>query len=183
VVGAVTRLVPVKGLDVLVQAARRVVDRFPEARFVLVGRGRERAALERQLADLRLKERVILAGERLDVEGFYRMFDLFALSSHSEGCPNAILEAMRFGLPIVATRVGGVPELARDGESALLTPDGDADALAKAIARLLADPALARRLADRARDDAREFTVPAYVAKMQDYYEELYAKARPAKGH
>ncbi len=178
VIGTVSRLVPVKALDLLVRAARHVVDARTEARFVLVGRGRERDDLQRLVDDLSLHDRVILTGERLDVEAFYRLFDVFALSSRTEGCPNVILEAMGRGVPIVATRVGGVPELVRDGHSGLLVPFGDDQALAAAILRVLDDADLAQRLAEQAQQDVREYTVPNYVAKMEKLYTELYTACR-----
>jgi glycosyltransferase involved in cell wall biosynthesis len=178
VVGTIARLVPIKGLDVLLRAARRVVERVPEVRFVLVGGGREREALARQAADLGLVGRVNFTGERLEVAALYRLFDCFALPSRSEGCSNVLLEAMQVGLPIVATCVGGIKELVRDGAQALLVAPEDDAALADALVRVLTDAELARRLAAAARDRSREFTIAAYVEKVQLFYDELFARSK-----
>lgn len=174
VAGTVTRLVPVKGLDVLLRAARRVVDAAPRTRFVIVGGGREREALTRQAAELGLGERVIFTGERLNVADYYALFDLFVLSSRTEGFSNVILEAMHFGVPVVATAVGGNPEIVREGETGLLAPPENPEALAGAILRSLADRETAHRIVERARKELEKFTVPAYVEQMQNFYEELF---------
>lgn len=176
VVGTVSRLVPVKGLDVLLHAARRVVDAAPRTRFVIVGGGRERAALTRQAAELGLGERVIFTGEQINVADYYALFDLFVLSSRSEGFGNVLLEAMHFGVPVVTTAVGGTPEIVSEGETGLLAPPENPEALAGAILRSLGDPAAARAMAERARRDLERFSVPAYVEQIQNLYHELYSK-------
>jgi len=181
VVGTITRLVPVKGLDVLLRAARLVTGQRPEARFVIVGKGCEKAALENLTAQLGLERNVIFTGERTDVQDFYSFFDLFALSSHSEGFGIVLLEAMHFGTPIVATAVGGVPEFVRDGETGLLVPPGSPGPLAGAILKLLGDSALSRRLSGAAREYSRGFTRSSYVAQVERYYTELYERTQGTK--
>ena len=181
VVGTITRLVPVKGLDVLLRAARLVTGQRPEARFVIVGKGCEKAALENLTAQLGLERNVIFTGERTDVQDFYSFFDLFALSSHSEGFGIVLLEAMHFGTPIVATAVGGVPEFVRDGETGLLVPPGSPGPLAGAILKLLGDSALSRRLSGAAQEYSRSFTRSSYVAQVERYYTELYERTQGTK--
>lgn len=174
VVGSVTRLVPVKALDVLLRAAKLVIAHRPETRFVLVGKGVLREELERQAAALGIAQNVIFTGEQLHVADFYAMFDIFVLSSRSEGLGNVILEAMQFGAPIVATRVGGVPELVRDGETGLLVEPESPESLAAGIENMLADRDTARAFAANASEFVKKFTVESYVTEMQNYYERLY---------
>lgn len=156
VVGVVARMVRVKGIQYFLEAAARLAPRFPSARFVLVGGPipgseiRNGSTYEdelRRLVEARgLQDRVIFAGDRTDAERLLRRFTVFVLPSLSEGLPNALLEALAAGVPAVATRVGGSPEIVEDGLSGLLVPPRDAGGLAHAIGRLLADPRLARRL-------------------------------------
>jgi glycosyltransferase involved in cell wall biosynthesis len=177
IVGTITRLVPVKGLDILLRAARIVVAQRPEVRFVLVGKGKMKEELARLAAELGIEKNIIFAGERLYVENFYALFDLFLLSSRTEGCPNVLLEAMHFGNPIVATRVGGVPELIRDGETGLLAASESPEELAKAVQRVLNDRVFARRMAIKAAEFSKKFTRANYLATLQQYYEQLHEQA------
>jgi glycosyltransferase involved in cell wall biosynthesis len=121
------------------------------ARLVIVGDGPDRASLEGLARDLGLGDTVIFAGLTQHVAPFYALADVFVLPSLSEGSPNVLLEAMASGLPVVATRVGGVPEIAADGTTALLGPAKDPAFIARAVDRLLADRDLASRLGAAAR--------------------------------
>ncbi|HVF89858.1 MAG TPA: glycosyltransferase, partial [Blastocatellia bacterium] len=120
------------------------------ARLIVVGDGPERERLEASAARLGLADRIIWAGQVGNVRPYYAMSDLLALPSHSEGSPNVLLEAMAAKLPVVATRVGGVPEIVTHGESALLVRPGDPDAMAHAIGAVLKGGAIAGDLALRA---------------------------------
>ena len=122
----------------------------------LVGGGREPEAVEAELRALGLGDRVRLLGERHDVPELLAAADVFVLSSRSEGAPLSVLEAMAAGLPVVASAVGGVPELVVDGETGLLVPPGEPAALAEALARLLDDPGLRERLGAAGRERARD---------------------------
>jgi glycosyltransferase involved in cell wall biosynthesis len=146
VVLAVGRLSKEKGQQYLVRAARQWRGR---ARLVIVGDGPERPALEHLAAES--GGGVIFAGLSHDVAPYYGLADVFVLPSLSEGSPNVLLEAMVRGLPVVATAVGGVPEIATDGVSALLGPSRDPDFIGRAVVRLLDDRALAGRLGTHAR--------------------------------
>jgi len=118
--------------------------------LIIVGDGPERSKLEAAAATLNCKAHVIFAGQVSDVQPLYAIADVFALPSHTEGSPNVLLEAMAANLPIVATAVGGVPEMVENNESALLVRPNDPPAIAASIARLLADKDLAQQLATTA---------------------------------
>lgn len=145
---AVGRLSREKGHCDLVDAFQRLIRAQPglAAQLVLLGEGPERSRLAANVARWGLGERVRLAGQVTDPRDYYRAADLFVLPSHSEGCPNVLLEAMAAELPVVATAVGGVPELVRHEHSALLVAPRHPRALADAMGRLLMDATLARRL-------------------------------------
>ena len=173
---AVGRLAAPKDPLTLLRALARV--RHP-ARVTLVGDGPEREAVEAEAHSLGLD--VELAGSRCDVAELLARADVFVLSSRSEGAPISILEAMAAGLPVVASDVGGVPELVVDGVTGLLVPPGDPAALAAALERLLADAALRRRLGAAGRERAEErFDVrAARDAHVAVYLAELARRRRP----
>jgi glycosyltransferase involved in cell wall biosynthesis len=145
VVGNVAALVPHKGQKYLIDAFALVVRDLPDARLVIAGEGELQPVLERQIREHRLEKHVILAGFRPDVLSLMKGFDLFVLSSVTEGLGTSVLDAMACERAVVATTAGGIPEIVRDGETGLLVPPRDAPALAAAIGRLLGDAALRRR--------------------------------------
>ncbi len=151
VVAAAGRLSPEKAFHDLVEAARQVLARQPDAGFVLFGDGPLRAPLARQLQEAGLTGRFVLAGFRDDLDRLVPAADLFAQSSLTEGLPNVILEAAAAGVPVVATAVGGTPEVVQDGEGGLLVPPGQPDALAAGLSALLADRPRRLELGRRAR--------------------------------
>lgn len=170
-VGAVANLRHVKGLDVLVAAAGRLAEEFPEVSFHVAGEGPERASLERAIRDGELERRFHLHGAVADIPGFLAGLDVAVLPSRAEGMSNAVLEYMAAARPVVATAVGATPELLRDGDDGLLVPPDDPHALAGAIARLLRDRALARRLAASARGRAAaRYSRAAMVRRFEDFY-------------
>jgi glycosyltransferase involved in cell wall biosynthesis len=139
IVGNVAALVPHKGQRHLIEAAAIVVKTIPDARFVLAGEGELRPALEKQIKDHHLEKNVFLAGFRPDVLSVHKAFDVFVMSSVTEGLGTSLLDAMACGKPIVATAAGGMPEVVEDGQTGLLVPPRDHQAMAGAIVMLLRD--------------------------------------------
>ena len=183
------RLNPTKGIECLFQAAIRLRDRHPDAYFVAVGECYTRNAagqivldiayrqqLQARMQSLGLAQRFCFAGLRNDVPQVLAAAAVSVLPSVSEGISNTLLESLAAGVPVVATRVGGTPEVIEDGEHGLLVPVNDPQALADAISRVLADPVLAARLgASGQRRVAEEFSFEAVVRKTEDLYRELLA--------
>jgi glycosyltransferase involved in cell wall biosynthesis len=172
IVGNVAALVAHKGQRHLVAAAAHVVREIPDARFLILGEGELRSALERQVHDLGLDRHVLLPGFRADAIGLQKSFDVFAMSSVTEGLGSAMLDAMACGTPVVATRAGGIPEAIVDEEHGLLVPPHDAAALAKGIIRLLQDADLRLRLGSTGRQRiVDEFSVETMVQRTVEAYE------------
>lgn len=171
VVGNVAALVPHKGQRHLIEAVHLVVREIPDARCVILGEGELREPLERQVRDYHLEKHVLLAGFRTDVLGCMKAFDLFVMSSVTEGLGTSVLDAMACGRAVVATRAGGIPEMVEDGVNGLLVPVRDHAAMADAIVRLLKDAPLRKRLGEAglARVRAR-FTVERMVAETVSVY-------------
>jgi glycosyltransferase involved in cell wall biosynthesis len=171
VVGNVAALVPHKGQRYLVEAAHLVVQDMPDVRFVILGEGELREHLERQVHEHRLEKHVLLPGFRTDVLGCIKGFDLFAMSSVTEGLGTSLLDAMACARPIVATRAGGIPEIVDDGVTGRLVPPRDAHALARAIVELLRDEAARGRMGAAGYERVRErFTVDRMVAETAAVY-------------
>lgn len=150
IVAAVGRLSAEKGQVDLVRAFARVRATVPPAHLLIAGEGPERPRLEREILRCNLQWDVTLLGELEDVAPLYQLADLVVLPSATEGCPNVLLEAMAARVPVVASHVGGIPEIVSDGRTALLVRPGDVEALAGAVARMLLDGPLARRIATEA---------------------------------
>ena len=147
IVGNVAALVPHKGQRHLIEAAAIVVTKVPDARFVIAGEGELRPALERQIKDHRLEKHVFLTGFRPDILSIHKGFDIFVMSSVTEGLGTSLLDAMACGKPIVATTAGGMPEVVVDGRTGLLVPPRDHVAMADAIVRLLRDESARQEMA------------------------------------
>ncbi len=179
-VGLVGRLIPEKGIEEFLRAARVIVDRFPRVQFVLVGgdptpEGRHMAAWQALADQLRLGAHVQFTGWRADIPALTAQFDVAAQASkYWEGWAMSVLEAMACGKPVVATRIGGVPEVVEHGVTGLLVEPGDVVGLAEAVVSLLQDPALRRRLGEAGRRRAEErFDQRRLIAHMQGAYREL----------
>lgn len=171
IVGAVARLVPVKGIDVLLRAARLVADGRPDVMFVIAGDGELRHDLEVQIERSGLGGCVTLLGFWPDLREVYAAADVVALSSWSEGTPVALIEAAAAGRPVVATRVGGVPDVVVDGETGLLVDAGDSAQLAAAILRLVSDTASASGLGEAGRKRACDlYSIEASAAATLEAY-------------
>jgi len=179
VVGTVGRLAPKKAQADLLDAAPVVLDRIPSARFVLVGDGPDRRALEERARALRIDGQVRLLGAVADAERLMSRMDVFVLPSRMEGMSNALLEAMAAGRPVVATDVGANAEVMVDGVTGLVVPPARPDRLADAIITVLKDPERARSMgAAGRRRVAEEFTVTRMVERLQALYRGLLAEAQ-----
>lgn len=169
-----SRLNPMKGLDYFLEAAALLKASFPEVRFLIVGDGAGRAELEALSARLGLQQQVTFTGFRTDVPDLLREAAVSVLPSLSEGLSNSLLESMASGVPVIAARVGGNPEIIEDNVSGLLVPTHDSAALAEAISSLLLDPQLAVRLGEAGRlRVARVFSIERSIDEVEGLYSRL----------
>ncbi len=173
IVGSVGRLAPVKGHRYLIDAAPAILQRFPGARVILVGDGEMHSQLGDRARALGLADQIIFTGYRTDVPSLIAGMDLMVLPSLNEGMGRVLVMAMALGKAIVASRVGGVPELLGEGEAGVLVPPGDSRALADAICGLLADPARARALGEAGRRRAPRYSADAMIAALAKLYHEV----------
>lgn len=181
-IGTVCRLVEYKGVRTLLNAFAMLRDRFPDARLVIVGDGVDRGAFEQCARKLGIGDSVQFLGAQQNVEDLYPIFDVFALASHTEGISLTVLEAGACALPIVATRVGGNPEIVRHGREGLLVPPRDAEGLADALERQWTNRAAAEAMGRAARERVvREFSLDRMTSDYVELYKEmLRAKRREA---
>ena len=175
---SVARLSAVKDPLTLLQAVRRVLDREPDFRLDLVGDGPLRSEVEQAIAKLRLGDRVYVHGHMDDVRAVLRGASFFVLASTSEGVSLTLLEAMAAGLPVVATRVGGNPEVVAHGETGVLVPPGAPEALADAMVWMLRQPRARERMGLLAR---RRIEDCFHVRRTVDAYEQMYLRAFDAR--
>jgi glycosyltransferase involved in cell wall biosynthesis len=177
VIGTLARFHKQKGHSYLLEAMTRVQTQRPGTRALLVGDGPLRPEMEAKAGELDLSETVIFTGIRRDVPEILALLDVFVLPSLWEGLPVALLEAMAAGLPVVATRVGGVPEVVIDGVTGLLVPPRDPEALSETILRLLQDSDLRHRMGQAGQERVREhFSVDQMIRKTEALYERLLAE-------
>jgi glycosyltransferase involved in cell wall biosynthesis len=172
-IGSVGRLETVKGHFYLLEAFASLAPRFPALYLALVGEGELAHTLRAFAQRSGLSERVLFLGWREDTPFLLDAFDLFVFPSLNEGMGRALVEAMAAGLPIVASRAGGISEVLAEGEAGLLVEAGAAPALAQGIEMLLLDPALRARLGSAARERARRYSVEAMLQKIEALYREL----------
>lgn len=163
--------IAVKGHSDLIEAARIVRETCPEARFLLAGDGEMRTFFEDQVRTARLEEMFVFLGHRTDIPALLACCDIGVLASRSEGLPNAVLEYMAAGLPVVATTVGGVPEIIENEVNGLLIPPEDPAALSGALIRLLRDEQMRRRLAEAGRERVlARFNFASVLASLRQLY-------------
>lgn len=176
VAGSLGRLSAEKNLPLFLAMASNIAASplGGRVRFVVAGEGPASAALRREAARRGLGPVLVFTGERRDVPETLAAMDLFVLTSDTEGMPNAVMEAMAAGLPVVATRVGGTEELIQDGSCGALVPPGALDPLERAVSRLASDPAARRRLGEAARERiAAHFSARAMVEATSRLYDEV----------
>jgi glycosyltransferase involved in cell wall biosynthesis len=168
-----------KTMDVLIEAAAKIVPRFPNLKVLIVGEGNDRPVYEALIEKLGVGDTVKLLGLRSDVPDLLAESDVAVLSTNSEGSPLSVMEYMDAGLPVVGSRVGGIPDLIDEGVEGLLVEPGDPEGLAEAIGRLLDAPEEAQRMGERGRERRRrEFDIDVMVRNLENLYLELYAKTR-----
>ncbi|MGZ6839371.1 MAG: glycosyltransferase [Frankiaceae bacterium] len=195
VVGFAGRLTPEKGVDIFLRAASLVARVVPEARFVVIGDGRLRRELEALAGDLGLpEERVRFLGFRDDAADLIAGLDILAVPSRSDGTPLVVGEAMTAGVPVVASRVGGLPDQVTHRRTGLVVEPEDPEGLATALVSLLLAPDEARQLGEAGRAYAARFSHEALVDRMEEVYSEAHqapphgrpspfsARPRPASG-
>ena len=187
VVLAVGRLSREKGHADLIESIGLLRTAEPDLKFklLIVGDGPEQANLTRAASERKLESHLVFVGHVSDVAPFYAIADVLALPSHSEGSPNVLLEAMAAGLPIVATSVGGVPEIATNEQDALLVTSRDPSAFAAALRRALTEPEVARKLRNKAIVRARDFSPESHTRSLIEIYQGLLSApgAVPAGSH
>jgi glycosyltransferase involved in cell wall biosynthesis len=177
VVGAVGRLSPEKGFDLLIRSLARLVSDGFDVELMIAGEGGERPRLEGLVRELGLDGRVRLLGHRTDVTELYQAMDVYVLSSLREGLPNVLLEAMAMGVPVVATRIAGVPRLVADEVSGLLVDPGSPDGLAAGMSRLLSDPEARARLGQSGRRTVEEsFSFRVRMEKIRAIYDQVLGR-------
>jgi glycosyltransferase involved in cell wall biosynthesis len=174
---ALAYLRPVKGHSFLLEAFARVISALPSARLLIIGEGPLRASLQAQAEALGLQSAVRFLGHRSDAQRLLAAGDLLVNSSLSEGTPLSVMEAMALGLPVVATNVGGVPKLVLDGETGMLVPPAEVEALAAALLELMRNAEKRRALGEAGRRRALEqFSIETAAAKYQALYDKLLEK-------
>mgnify|MGYP000004674530 FL=1 len=163
-----------KGQQFLVRAIPRVVEKFPRVRFFIVGKGELLAELKALAASLGITRELVFTGFRSDVGAFYKIADLFVMSSVQEGLGTAVLDALAQRKTVVATACGGIPEIIRDGETGRLVAPADPQAMADGIIEMLSRPAAARAMADGGRTMVKNnFSVNVMVDKNIEVYERV----------
>jgi len=176
--GTLGRLSREKNLGLFVETAAALARESPSLAFLLVGGGPEFEPVRAAVRSLGMEGRILLSGPRADVPRVLAALDYFIMTSDTEGLPNAIMEAMASGLPVVSTRVGGVPELVADGETGLLVAAGDAGAMLDAARRIALDAGLRRAMGEAGRRRIAEgFSVERMVERTRAVYDEVMSRA------
>lgn len=173
-IGTAGRLVPIKCIDTLLLAACQIRRKHENVRFSIIGDGPDRERLASVARGLGLGDAVEFAGWQDDMAAHLRQLDLFVLTSKSEACPMVVLEAMALGLPVIATKVGGLPEIVVDGETGMLVPPEDPTTLARAILALIGDPATRRKLGKAGHERAAAlFSADRMMHETRAFYHRL----------
>ncbi len=177
VLGMIARFHPVKGHRFFLEAAKTISRVRPDCRFLLVGSGQYRSEVEAMVKQLGLREQVIFTGYREDIVDVLHSLDILVISSLSEGFGLTAIEAMAMKVPVVATRVGGLPEIIKDGNNGILVPPADGQAIAQAVLDLLANPEDSRAMAARAFEHVREnFSVEIMAKNTEQLYCSLMSR-------
>ena len=174
IVGNLSALADHKDYPTFIRTAARVIAIDPSVHFIIAGKGKEEKRIAKMINDLKLHANVHMLGFREDIVEVMQSLDIFLITSVTEGLGTIVLEAFAAGVPVVATRAGGIPEMVEDGVTGLLAPIGDADALAAATMRILNDPELGKQLANNASQRVQEFSYQATAEKTLMIYRTFY---------
>ncbi|MFQ5706408.1 MAG: glycosyltransferase family 4 protein [bacterium] len=174
VIGWAGRLVPVKGCEIFLRAGQHVLRKFPEARLLIVGDGVLRKSLEALCVELGMADATLFAGMRTDMPEVLRAVDLFVHTSYNEGLGRVILEAMACGAPVIATAVGGVPDLIQPGRTGFLVPPGDVSELAEKIGACIRQKDRRTSIVVAARKQLPSFDVENMVSQVEALYREIW---------
>lgn len=182
VIGCVGNLRPVKGIEFLLNAAKLIIEDFPNAHFLLIGSGELKGNLVTKTQELGIQNNIHFLGLRRDVTDLLRIMDICVLPSLSEGMSNALLEYMAAGKPVVATAVGGNTDVIEHEKNGVLVPPKDPEALATQIIRLLKDIVLAARLGNEARKTVEnKFNINKQITRLEDFLDKLITEKRQKK--
>jgi len=174
IIGTIGSLTEEKGHIYIIEAARQVIDKHPECRFLIIGDGSQRHSLEEKVSHLRLTGEVLFTGSRKDVPEILSMLDAFVLPSLKEGLPMALLEAMASKVPVIATSVGAIPKVVEDGISGILIPPKNSDAIAEAINTMLSDGNSAKEMGLKGFEKVRDhYSSKQMAEKYLTVYQEL----------
>ena len=179
-VGTVGGLREEKGIAFLLKSAAQVLRLFPRVGFLIVGDGPLRAQFEALAARLDIRANVVFAGFREDIPAILPLLDVMVMPSLTEGSPMSLLEAMAAGRAIVASRVGGIPEILEDQRTALLVPPKDSEILSQAIIELLANPSKALYLGGNAAQEATKYDVKEVTRRIEGIYTALTSSDSPS---
>ena len=178
-IGIVGRLVPIKNHALFLEMAQRLLARRKDVEFMIYGGGELETWLRTRVIKLGIADHIRFYGWQRDIQQLYSSLDLLVVTSKNEGTPMSVIEAMAAAKPVVATRVGGVPDLIRHGWNGMLAEPGDADQLAKLVIDLLDDSQLAKRLARNGREFvAQQFTIQCMIDTIVPLYEEALCGVR-----
>jgi glycosyltransferase involved in cell wall biosynthesis len=181
VIGVIGRLNPEKGQMIFLKAMEKTARNFPDVKALIIGDGQDRTMLERFCREKGLSDHVVFLGYQEKIADYYRVLDLLVLPSLSEGLPNAVLEAMSFGVPVLATAVGGVPEVIQSGNGMMVPPD-DPGALAERMIELLRDDALRQAIGLKGKNSLYpRFAPENRVRQIVSLYEELLSDRNKAQ--
>ncbi len=179
VIGTIAKLQPKKGIHILLNAAPQIIEQFPSVKFLIVGDAPEAEVsyleqLKSLIKKLNIEKHVILPGFRNDISHIMKVIDIFVLPSFSESFGRVLMEAMAASKPIIASNVGGIPEVVTDGETGILVPAAEADVLAEKMNLLLKDKNLREKMGNRGRNRVEElFTIEKNVSSTEKLYLEL----------
>lgn len=176
VVGIIGKLSsPQKNIPLFLKSARGISSQLPNVKFLIVGGGKLLDEMKNLSNNLAISDKVYFVGEREDIPDILNLLDVFVLSSYKEGLPNVIMEAMAAGKPVVATDVGGIPELVVDGETGFLVPSNNVEKLSQAVIRLLENPKVAERMGEKGKERISTFfLVDRMVRETENLYSSLF---------